>query len=68
MGFIMNDCKICENRIYYRNKLFIPKNIKLKVQIIYRTHNFEARSHPGRMKTTKLVLKLYFWLKITHDI
>jgi hypothetical protein len=68
MGFAMNDCKICENRIYYRNRLFIPENTKLKMQIIYRTHNSEAGSHPGRMKTTELVSKLYFWPKMTHDI
>jgi hypothetical protein len=68
MGFTMNDCKICENRIYYRNRLFIPENTELKMQIIYRTYNSEAGGHPGRMKTTELVSKSYFWPKITHDI
>jgi hypothetical protein len=64
----MNDCKICENRIYYRNRLFISENTELKVQIIYRIHNSEAGGHPGRMKTTELVSKSYFWPKMTHDI
>jgi hypothetical protein len=68
MGFAINDCKICENRIYYRNRLFIPENIKLKMQIIYRTHNSEAGGHPRRMKTIELVSKSYFWPKITYDI
>jgi hypothetical protein len=68
MGFAINDCKICENRIYYRNRLFIPENIELKMQIIYRTHNSKAGGHPGRMKTTELVSKSYFWPKITYDI
>jgi hypothetical protein len=68
MGFAINDCKICENRIYYKNKLFIPENTELKMQIIYRTHNSEAGGHPGRMKTTELVSKSYFWPKITYDI
>jgi hypothetical protein len=64
----MNDCKICENRIYYRNRLFIPENTELKMQIIYKTHNSEAGGHPKRMKTTELVSKSYFWPKIIHDI
>jgi hypothetical protein len=64
----MNDCKICENRIYYRNRLFIPENIKLKMQIIYRTHNSGTKGHPGRMKTTELVSRSYFWPKMTYDI
>jgi hypothetical protein len=68
MGFAINDCKICENRIYYRNRLFIPENTELKMQIIYKTHNSEAGGHPGRMKTTELVSRSYFWFKITYDI
>jgi hypothetical protein len=38
------------------------------MQIIYRTHNSGAGGHPGRMKTTELVWKLYFWPKMTYDI
>jgi hypothetical protein len=38
------------------------------MQIIYKTHNSEAKGHPGRMKTTELVSKSYFWPKITYDI
>jgi hypothetical protein len=68
MGFAINDCKICKNRIYYRNRLFIPENIELKVQIIYRIYNSGAKGHPGRMKTTELVSKSYFWPKMTYDI
>jgi hypothetical protein len=68
MGFAINDCKICENRIYYRNRLFIPENTKLKMQIVYRTHNSEAGGHSERIKTTELVSKLYFWPKMTYDI
>jgi hypothetical protein len=68
IGFAINDCKICENRIYYKNRLFIPENIELKMQIIYKTHNSGAGGHPGRMKTTELVSKSYFWPKMTYDI
>jgi hypothetical protein len=68
MGFAINDCKICKNRTYYKNKLFILENTELKMQIIYRTHNSEAGGHPGRIKTTELVSKSYFWPKMTHDI
>jgi hypothetical protein len=38
------------------------------MQIIYKTHNSRAGGHPGRMKTTELVSKSYFWPKITYDI
>jgi hypothetical protein len=68
MGFAMDDCKVCKNRIYYRNKLFIPGNTELKMQIIYKTYNSETEGHPGRMKITELVSKSYFWPKMTYDI
>jgi hypothetical protein len=68
MGFAMDDCKICKNRIYYRNRLFIPGNTELKVQIIYKTYNSGTEGHPERMKITELVSKSYFWPKITYDI
>jgi hypothetical protein len=68
MGFAMNDCKICENKIYYKNRLFIPENIELKMQIIYKTHDSGAGGHPEKMKTRELVSKLYFWPEITYDI
>jgi hypothetical protein len=38
MGFVMNDCKICENKIYYKNRLFIPENTGLEMQIIYKIY------------------------------
>jgi hypothetical protein len=68
MGFVINDCKICKNKIYYRNKLFIPENIKLKMQIVYKTYNSKVKSHSERIKTTKLVSRLYFWPKMTYNI
>jgi hypothetical protein len=68
MGFAMDDCKICKNRIYYRNRLFISENTKLKMQIIYKIHNSETEGHPERMKITELVLRSYFWPKMTYDI
>jgi hypothetical protein len=68
IGFAMDDCKIYKNRIYYKNRLFIPENIELKMQIIYKTHNSGTKGHPGRMKTTELVSKSYFWPKMTYDI
>jgi hypothetical protein len=38
------------------------------MQIIYKTHNSEAGGHSERIKLTELVLKSYFWPKITYDI
>ncbi|KAM4055221.1 retrovirus polyprotein [Hirsutella rhossiliensis] len=44
----MADCSVIGNRIYYREKLFIPPNDQeLKTQVIYRTHSTGPAGHPG---------------------
>jgi hypothetical protein len=68
MGFAIGDCRIYDNRIYYRNRLFVLANDELKMQIVYRTHSSGSAGHPGRMKTIKLIGKSYFWPRITQDI
>jgi hypothetical protein len=68
VSFAINDCKICENRILYKNRLFISENSELKMQITYITHDSKAGGPSKIMKTTKLISKLYFWFKITYNI
>jgi hypothetical protein len=68
IGFAISDCRIYDNRIYYRNRLFVPADDEFKVQIVYRTYSSGPAGHPGRMKTTKLIGKSYFWPRMTQDI
>jgi hypothetical protein len=68
MGFAIGDCRIYDNRIYYRNRLFVPANDELKMQIVYRTHSSGLAGHPERVKTIELIGKSYFWPRITQNI
>jgi hypothetical protein len=68
ISFAISDCRIYNNRIYYKNRLFIPANNELKMQIVYRTHNSDSAGHPGKMKTIELIGRLYFWPRMTQDI
>jgi hypothetical protein len=65
MGFAISDCRIHDNRIYYKNRLFVPANDELKMQIIYRTHNSGPAGHPEKMKIIELIGRSYFWPRIT---
>jgi Integrase zinc binding domain len=64
----MTDCKIVSNRIYYRDKLFIPPDDELRTQIIYRTHSTGPAGHPGRVKTIDLVSRSYWWPRLSRDV
>jgi hypothetical protein len=68
MDFAISDCRIYDNRIYYRNQLFVPANDEFKMQIIYRTYSSGPVGHPGRMKTIELIGRSYFWPRMTQDI
>jgi len=64
----MTDCKIIRNRIYYRDKLFVPPDDELRTQIIYRTHSTGPAGHPGRVKTIDLVSRTYWWPRLSRDV
>jgi hypothetical protein len=68
INFAISNCCIDDNHIYYKNRLFIPANNEFKMQIIYQTHNSGSAGHRGKMKTTKLIGRSYFWPRITQDI
>lgn len=64
----MQDCRVQNERIYYREKLWIPPDDELKVQIIYRTHSSGPTGHPGRTKTIDLVSRSYWWPQMHQEI
>ncbi|RAL58881.1 hypothetical protein DID88_009301 [Monilinia fructigena] len=56
----MQDCYVANNRIYYRERLWIPPDDELKVQIIYRMHSSGPAGHPGvRTLTTEELVDVF---------
>ncbi len=64
----MSECKIIENRIYYRDRLLVPEETSLRLHIMMRTHSSTAGGHVGRRKTIDLVKRSYVWHGMTKDI
>jgi hypothetical protein len=64
----MQDCEIHNNQIYYRKKLYLPPNDKLKLHIVYRTYSTGPGGHPGRVKTLDLINRTYWWPGIAKYI
>ena len=62
------DCTVTGNRIFYRDRLFVPPNDELRTQIIYRTHSTGPAGHPGRVKTVDLISRTYWWPRMTRDV
>jgi hypothetical protein len=68
LRFAMSECKVIENKIFFRDRLFIPDDKELKLQIMTRTHSSAPAGHPGRTKTTSLLIRSYFWPGLTKDV
>jgi hypothetical protein len=68
MRVAMADCRVQGGRIYYRDRLFVPPDDELKVQILFRTHNSGLGGHPGRFKTADLISRTYWWPRMTRDV
>jgi len=49
-------------------KIYIPKNIELRTEIIQLHYNVLVAKHRGRWKTIELVMRNYWWPKVTKDV
>ena len=57
-----------EGRLFYRDSLYIPYYIPLKLRLIQDFHATPAAGHPGRSKTFELLTRHYYWPKMHKDV
>jgi len=60
--------KIEEELVLKKEKVYIPKDEKLRVKIIWLHHDIPAARHRGRWKTVELVTRNYWWPGVTRDV
>ena len=63
-----NKWEIEEKLILKEEKVYVPKNKELRVEIIQLHHDVPVVGHRERSKITELVIRNYWWLKVTKDI
>ena len=49
-------------------KVYVPKDEKLRAEIIWLHHDVLATGHRGRWKTVELVTRNYWWPGVTRDV
>jgi len=50
------------------SKVYVPKDEKLRVEIIWLHYDIPVTEHKGKWKTTELVMKNYWWLGVINDV
>jgi len=51
-----------------KEKVYMPKDEELRVEIIQLYHDMLVAGHRGRWKTTELVTRDYRWPEVTKDV
>jgi len=54
--------------VLQEGKIYIPKNEKLRVEIIQLYHDVPAAGHGGKWKMTELITRNYWWPEVTKNI
>ena len=63
-----NKWKIEGDIILKEEKVYVPKDEELRVEVIWLHHDVPAAGHGGRWKTVELVTRNYWWLGVTRDV
>jgi hypothetical protein len=54
--------------ILFRGKVYVPKDVELRRQVVQAHHDSAITGHPGRWKTIELVSRNYWWPNMTRFI
>jgi len=54
--------------IYKEEKIYIPKDDKLRVEIIRLYHDALVGEHKGQWKTVELVTRNFWWPGVTKEV
>jgi len=51
-----------------KEKVYVPKNEELRIEIIQLHHDVPVAGHGGRWKMTELVTRNYWWPGVIRDV
>ena len=63
-----NEWKIEGELVLKEEKVYVPKDEELRVEIIRLHHDVPVAGHRGRWKTVELVTRNYWWPGVTRDV
>ena len=63
-----NKWKIKGDLVLKEGKVYVPKDEKLRAEVIWLYHDVPAAGHGGRWKTVELVTRNYWWPGVMRDV
>ena len=63
-----NEWKLNEDLILKEGKIYVPKDEKLRTEVIQLHHDMLAAGHRERWKIVELVTRNYWWPGVTRNV
>ena len=57
-----------DDLILKEGKVYVPKDKKLRVEVIRLYHNMPVGGHRGQWKTAELVTRNFWWPEVTREV
>jgi hypothetical protein len=64
----LTDWNIDNGLAWYKGRLYVPDDLRLKQEIIKRHHDFASAEHPGHYGTQALTQRNYWWPRMSTFI
>jgi transposase InsO family protein len=64
----LSECEIRDNKLYYRERLFIPDFDDLRLYLLQQHHDTPSSGHCGQAKTFELLSREYTWFGMRKDV
>ncbi len=66
--FSLAKCMLQNDWVYYKDKLLILKDEKLRLRLLQLSHDMFIVNHSERVKTYKILSHHYYWLKMIKTV
>jgi len=66
--FSLAECTLRSDRVYYRDRLLILEDEKLRLRLLQLSHDTPIASHSGRVKTYEILSRHYYWLGMIKTV
>lgn len=64
----IGDCKVENNQLYYRDRIWLPSYEPLLTGVIQEIHDSVLSGHPGREATIAILSRQFYWPGFAQDI
>ena len=67
-GVALGLCQWKNNLLWYNNRIWVPKQERIRTEIMRQDHDIPQAGHGGTAKTTAQLCRTYYWPELRHEV